>query len=349
MRASTSPYLHPLSCRTWTHALVSLLMAREGGTVLPSRGARAESQGVPEGETDDFNVASDRDAMQQQPPRSLRYPDGVARSSSWPWVLVSGPVGRVSLQLERYEHIVLVAGGIGITPLVPVFVAAAAGPAGRAALLPAGGPIGRALQSLQRAVCGRCRPGMPPPPPPPLRTLSLLWSVRERGLAECFEKHLSAAAGAASDAATITSVDVFESRPPPRLLADGELRAAAVAVPCPVPVGPRGGKRSSSTSRSPVPVEPAAAATAAGSAPGVRFHDGRPDVAAFLRSAALRAAEASSGSGNSPHATGSSALLRPRIAVLVCGPLAMVDAVCGAAAASGGPAEFHVHTEAFLL
>ena len=346
-------------------------MARRGAVALSSTGASAEIRGFPEGgeggDPDDFDVASDEDAMQ---PQGARPPPGIS-GSSLPWVLVSGPVGRVSLQLERYEHIVLVAGGIGITPLVPVFVTAAAGPAGRTALLPAGGPIAHALLSLRRDVFGCGRPGVPPPPLP-LQTLSLLWSVRERGLAACFETQLSAAAGA-SAAATLTSVDIFESRPPARALADGEQRAAAAAASVRVEARPgdsprvaaamtsaprvssagrgRGsigsrGTRSSVPGMIPASVEPATAAAAAGSASGVRFHDGRPDVAAFLHVAAVRAVEACNVRGGSAaHPTGS----RPRVAVLVCGPQAMVDAVCDAAAASGGPAEFHVHTEAFLL
>jgi hypothetical protein len=80
--------------------------------------------------------------------------------------MVSGPIGRSSLQLDRYRHIVLIAGGIGITALAPVFAAVAAGlPVG-----PVPGPLERALG------CFRVRPtqlyrGLH-------LSLSLMWTVR---------------------------------------------------------------------------------------------------------------------------------------------------------------------------
>lgn len=106
-------------------------------------------------------------------------------SQAWPWVIISGPVGRPSVQLERYDHIILVAGGIGITAIAPIFAAAASGrPLGPSP----GGPLTQALSCI----------GLAAPPLHPSGgagsllarggSLSLLWVVSRKEYAH-FAKH----------------------------------------------------------------------------------------------------------------------------------------------------------------
>jgi hypothetical protein len=48
-------------------------------------------------------------------------------ASACPTILVTGPFGRASVQLERYRHFVLLAGGIGVTPIAPLHYCLARG------------------------------------------------------------------------------------------------------------------------------------------------------------------------------------------------------------------------------
>ena len=87
--------------------------------------------------------------------------------------MVSGPIGRTSTQLERYDHVILVAGGIGITAIAPIFAAVVRG----LPLAPSRGPLASALAALKLSAPAqsyydaglRSRGG----------TLSLLWMVRD--------------------------------------------------------------------------------------------------------------------------------------------------------------------------
>lgn len=267
---------------------------------------------------------------------------------AWPWVMVSGPVGRPSLQLGRYSHVVLVAGGIGITAVAPVFVAAARS-------LPLeqtrGGPLDRVLGAV----------GLTAPPQEPGgvassqrgRTVSLMWTVsgplrdeatrvlvtcllfsqvREPALLDTFRPALSGAidASSAGSGGVAASADVFHG-------GGGRRRAPAVRV---------------ISADAPAPASAAAgpdAESLCGGA-GLRLHEGgaRPSVAAYLRAAARDAVAceaAAFGSGGPPVS----------IAVVVCGPPGMVDDVYAftetqASGVSGGARViFDVHHETFNL
>lgn len=135
---------------TWTHALLRAFVEAE------TRSAAAESDqhqlgaGSPAAQGQRSRVRGSGDVSPRVclPPAS-RFPCPSPRQAAWPWLLVSGPLGRPSVQLERYSHVVLIAGGIGITAVVPVFEATA-----RGLPLSSPGPFARLLSCQRRAASG---------------------------------------------------------------------------------------------------------------------------------------------------------------------------------------------------
>jgi predicted ferric reductase len=265
-----------------------------------------------------------------------------------PRMYVYGPFGRLSLHIDRYEHVLLVAGGIGITPIASLHYSLQNGLAtGDAVVVPSADGSARAA---------------------PLRTLTTLWTVRSAALVQEFAPLLLPQA---ASSACRSDVGGAEARASP---------FGAGAMPAPVGASANPSALCKTTVRihcttatlpgaspaSAVVSPPARAAAVAGAdaepgilmtqpaghaapAPGASevqqatrpfLHRGRADIAqtvATVRQQVMQAAPAAARAGQ--HA----------VAVVVCGPAALVEEVvrhCHAASA-GGACRFHVHRETF--
>lgn len=252
--------------------------------------------------------------------------------SAW----ISGPFGKCSVQLDRYHHFVLIAGGVGITPVASLHHALV---------------NGRPVESGDVHA-------------PSVRTLTTVWVTRDAGLVTCFRPllatqpsvpsaavdgalvhatvfgggavksplHVGTQAGATAAAKPGGAVELVDWSAPagrPAVVvmdgngSSGNATSGSTAQPVPASLA----STSTSVSASPSTAAQALDGAAAPSAPqpdGIVFKAGRPILLDVLREAGSRAvAKDAACTSGSPSATG-----LVSVAVVVCGPDEMVSAEC---------------------
>jgi len=244
-------------------------------------------------------------------------------------VSVSGPFGEPSVHLPHYRHFVLIAGGIGITPIASLHLALVRGqPVGEV-----GGPSLLGLWSVAKAVCcgggriegvgavreggegggrggqtfiGGHRDGSCAE----LCSLTTVWSVRDAGLVTAFAPMLEGETstigrnGGGEGGERVVSVDDEEVGTIKKPIID-------LRVHLTKPSGANGG--ASSSSSQPLPFE---------------TRNGRPDIEALFRASGVRAAE--------DMGTGAA------VAIVVCGPGPLVSDVLNVAARLTRTFEHHL-------
>jgi hypothetical protein len=250
-------------------------------------------------------------------------------------VHVAGPFGFPSLQFEEYSHFVLVAGGIGITPIAPLHYALAAGqvvadPPSFLGLVSRGLGKGRGVA--------------------PLKTLTTIWTEREGGLFRAFAPLLPEATEATTGWA--------------KVLAYCTARGAAAtrfSTPTPFEGGGAGRGGTGYGDGDPSPHETQSGKKGGDASPPAAdglpwpLRTGRPDLPVLFRAAAeaARAAEAQAAGGS---VAGVPTVIR--VAVAACGPAPLIASALATAAAMSeyrspqAPEvrfRFDVHKETFLM
>jgi hypothetical protein len=174
-----------------------------------------------------------------QPATTTRTPAAVPRSL--PRVYVFGPFSRLSMQIDRYAHVLLVAGGIGITPIASLHYSLLQRAEAAASAADAGNDSGAAGGTAEsgRSVATQ---------PPPLRSLTTIWCVRGIGLVNEFTPLL------APQPALRSAAVVAAGAPPP---------SVAVGLQAAHPTAPQPGLAERQTAR-PTVLPPSAPAAALG-------------------------------------------------------------------------------------
>lgn len=299
-------------------------------------------------------------------------------------VHIAGPFGAPSLQLDKYKHFVLFAGGIGITPIAPLHYT-----------LSRGLPITKYASAIGTLLCGSKASHAQAD----VSTVTTVWSMRDTSLTTAFAPllptgHVLKGSGSVGGgaAAGIADVIIFntslksQSASPPAASAGVELTRVTPVKPAPTQDAvqtPYGSDFNGEPTEPGTPYTLAAggrvtAVVPVGGAPGAvatpsaawQVRPGRPDIYRLLQQAGTAAAERelllASGSTNG-------AINREVcVAIVVCGPADMVRSVIAAAAdldgtapviagitamdaagtgsqANGMRLRYHVHRETFLL
>jgi len=267
-----------------------------------------------------------------------------------PPLYVFGPFGKLSLHIDRYEHVLLVAGGIGITPIASLHYSLQHGLATGDAVSAPG------ADGSTRAV--------------PLRTLTTVWTVRSTALVQEFAPLLlpQAASGARRSDDARASPSGAGSMPRADSPAAAYSNPSALCttnlrIHCTTATRPNPSRASAAVVTSP-PARAAAFAAGSDAEPGILMTSpvGRsspapaaPDAQTALRPylqrgrADIAQTVAALRQQVMQGAPPTAAVDSRAVAVVVCGPAALVEEVvrhCHAASADGA-CRFHVHTETF--
>ena len=366
-------HIRSLGEGTWSHKTVQFI-AKLQADAAATRGGRSPS-------------ASPVEVALEGSPHPFAVPQDVDPKRIGP-VLVTGPFGHVSLQLSHYSHFILIGGGIGITPIAALHHAIVHGlpidhDSGHRRQWPCKcGP--RAKRGIIQ---------QEPPSAASFLSLTTAWSVREPGLAAAFAPLLThtvppAAAGRSNVPRGEVDVTIYTGGSHKERQAHAAERTHAVALPPPPvgagtmlsgdavtqsPVVSAGLQATSDAVQVPVPgvqtgenaIATATADGASGGPPshadrrslpsgsefdritaefGLQVVHDRPHLATIFAnvSAGVRRLGSRAGSG------------RPAVAVVVCGPAALVESAYAAALAANAHGtslepRFDVHRETFLL